>query len=126
MTQSLTRREQALLAKPLASPEEKQCPVRGETHDRWRLLHDPLLRPAAPTVHSPAASSSSRPAARPLRSPAAVMKAVFNKNKRGTDKDARSSGRWLFATVPVGRKAERSRVRTARRGSPFAFFQSLQ
>lgn len=60
-----------------------------------------------PALRRPAASSASRPAAQPLRRPASVKKSIFNKNKRGTDKDARSGGRWLFAAVLVGRKTER-------------------
>lgn len=60
-----------------------------------------------PAMRRPASASSSCPAARPLLRPASVMKTVFNENKRGTDKDARSAGRWLFDAVLVGHKSEK-------------------
>lgn len=61
-----------------------------------------------PAMRRPAAVSSTAPSgARPLRRPAAAMKSVFNQGKKGTSKDTRSGGRWLFAAVLVGHKKER-------------------
>ena len=78
-----------------------------------------------PSMKRPASSSCRRPAAIPLRRPASVMKSIYNKGKKRTDKDARSGGRWLFAAVLVGNKKKGTLMRMAKRDSPFLCCQSL-
>ena len=78
-----------------------------------------------PSMKRPASSSCRRPAAIPLRRPASVMKSIYNKGKKRTDKDARSGGRWLFAAVLVCNKKKGTLMRMAKRDSPFLCCQSL-